>query len=146
MAVPQSVVRAYADIQAILANNNLTDAQKQDQVKQRRAQAAGDQFTFNFNNGGKTVNLTDGDGVNWTIGATGLAFDPSSSLLELFGVTILRNGVDLHVDPHQQFVNPPLLFNDPSGTIDLGVNRGKFRVDPAAVLLTTLIDNAKSLL
>lgn len=109
----EAVLRAHADIAAITNDTSKTEAQRRNLIKARRAQACGDHFKAIFSVT-KTFTLTNADG-QWTISATGLAYNPTSGLVELFGVVVLRNGNNVGLDPHQQFINPPLLFPDPSG-------------------------------
>lgn len=142
--VPANVQSAEADIQAIMARTDIDLDGKRVLIYQRRAKAVTDHFTFNFQTS-KTVLLTDADGVHWTISATGLSWD-GAKLFELFGLRVLRNGVDLDVDPHLQVVNPPCLYPDPAGNVtrtyldfDGTVVTKKYRVDPAACVLDYIL-------
>lgn len=87
-----------------------------------------------------------------TIGGVSLI----NEVVELYGVTVVRNGNPIPLDPHRIFINPPLLFPDPNGPIirmevdpngtplNPLVREVRYRIDPAAVILNEIVMAAEA--
>lgn len=137
MQVPAHVVKASSDVDKIVANARLDHEDRQRLISTRRAVALADHLVVALGQARDVV--LDG----WSVHIEDAFINAATNAVELHGVVVLDpQGQDVGIDPHRLYVNPPLLFPDPNGNIDRG-ERGKFRVDPAAVILDAILHAAK---
>lgn len=99
-------------IQSILANGSLTNAQKQAQIQQTKANAINNFLTghlpFTFTQGVWSVTIT----------AASVVTTPLGYAISLT-ISLTRSGVTVNLGDRNPFVfiNPPMLVPDPAGTI-----------------------------
>ncbi|PYS90495.1 MAG: hypothetical protein DMF62_04850 [Acidobacteria bacterium] len=94
-------------IEAILANNNLTDAEKKVEIRRIRGEALRD----NIPNLPFTINLVGNNSI--TIETAD--WDPVRNVLTL-NLSAIRAGQPLPLDNPFVYVNPPTHIEDPAGT------------------------------
>jgi hypothetical protein len=125
------------NINRVQNDNKLDPQTRNSSISKIRAQALADQLSNLFTQS-HTVTI---DG--WTVTIQDMVYDSTTNMVELFGVTVRdANGhLLINFDPHQLYVNTPLLFPDLTGDVDKG-ELGRFRVDPAACILTDLLQKA----
>lgn len=132
MPAPAHVVAAVDDISA-LTTRRLDPEDRQQRIQQRRTTALLDHMDLSLNRS-RDLHVDDWD-VH--IGSV----DEHNGAVELRGVKVARRGIDLKLDPHRLFANPPMMINDVYGDV---VRRGrKFRVDPAAAMLVEILNRAR---
>lgn len=136
MSVPAHVLAAIADVARIAGDKRLDSAKRAKRISDRRGQALADHVAASL---AVARHVTLGE---FTVSVDGVSVHLVSGAVELHGVVVTRFGVDVGLDPHRTFQNPPLLFPDATGDVDLG-ERGRHRIDPAAVILNEIIEAAR---
>lgn len=122
------------DIEAIRADESLTANQKLAAIARTRANGVvaavrKGNFPFTFTRGRFEVEITSAG--KW-----------GNDGVEVF-LNVKRDGKELNVDPHHVIINPPILFPDEDGDVEITDTQGKvrrYREDPLACILEALID------